>query len=268
MIASTNTAKEERQLTVIAGILTYDGRIYIPAIDSVHGKVISLFHDNSESGYFGALKSTELICRDFYWPVMDSRVSKYVSSCKVCHQIKPPRHARHGIDMPLETPSQPSESVTMDFVTDLPESTASHYTMILIIVDRLTKMATYLLCWKDIDSPELARLIVQHVIIKRSVPDNIVTDRGNQFSSRLCTRVCSDFSSDHRLSTAIHPQTDRQTNCQEQTMEQYLLAFCNYKQNNWLELLPLAEFAYNNMIHPCLRMTQGCELQLPSGDAV
>jgi len=29
-------------------------------------------------------------------------------------------------------------------------------------------------------------------------------------------------------------------------LEQYLRIYCNYQQDNWLELLPLAEFAYNN----------------------
>jgi hypothetical protein len=37
-------------------------------------------------------------------------------------------------------------------------------------------------------------------------------------------------------------------------MEQYLQAFCNHKQDNWVELLPLAEFAYNNVIHASTRM--------------
>jgi hypothetical protein len=44
------------------------------------------------------------------------------------------------------------------------------------------KMAIYLPCWKDIDRPELARLFFKHVICKRGVPDNIVTDRGTQFT--------------------------------------------------------------------------------------
>jgi hypothetical protein len=38
-------------------------------------------------------------------------------------------------------------------------------------------------------------------------------------------------------------------------MEQYLRAFCNYEQDNWVELLPLAEFAYNNAIQASTRMT-------------
>jgi len=38
-------------------------------------------------------------------------------------------------------------------------------------------------------------------------------------------------------------------------MEQYLWAFCNYEQDNWVEHLPLAEFAYNNAIYAATRMT-------------
>jgi len=255
MIDGTYTAREESEQKVVAGVLTYEGRLYVPATDSLRGKVISLFHDKPESGHFGALKTTELVSRDFYWPAMDSRVHKYVSGCEVCHQIKAPRHARHGINMPLEKRSRPWEGVTMDFVTDFLESTASGYTGILVIVDRLTKMAIYLPSRKDIDLPELALLFFEHVICKRSVPDNIVTDRCTQFTSRFWMRVCSHLITDHQLSTAFHPQTDGQTECQIQTMEQYLRAFCNYKQDNWVKLLPLAGFAHNYAIHASTRMT-------------
>jgi len=71
----------------------------------------------------------------------------------------------------------------MDFVTDLPESTTSGYTGILVVVDQLTKMVIYLPCWKDIDSPELARMFFEQVICKHGIPDNIVTDRGKEFTS-------------------------------------------------------------------------------------
>ena len=49
---------------VISGALTYEGRIYVP--EPLRSKVISLFHDNPESGHFRALKTAELIFRDFY----------------------------------------------------------------------------------------------------------------------------------------------------------------------------------------------------------
>jgi len=201
----------DKQWKVISGALTYEGRIYVPADASLRNKVISLFHDNPESGHFGALRTAELVSRDFYWPALDATIRKFIAGCEVCHRIKAPRHARHGVNMPLLPPSAPWQGITMDFVTDLPESTGSGYTGIAVIVDRLTKMAIYLPCRKDIDSPELARMFFEHVICKHGIPDNIITDRGPQFTSRFWDRVCSHLSIDHRLSTAFHPQTDGQT---------------------------------------------------------
>jgi len=207
---------------VVSGTLTYEGRIYIP--EPLHRNVISHFHDNPESGHFGALWTAELVSRDFYWPAM---VRRYVAGCDVCHRIKSPRHACHGTNMQLPPPHRPWEGVTMDVITDLPQSTASAYTGILVIVDRLTKMAIYLHGRKDINSPELAQMFFEHVICKYGVPDNMITDCGKQFPSRFGTQVCCHRSINLRLSTAFHPQTDGQTQRQNQTMEQYLPALCN-----------------------------------------
>jgi RNase H-like domain found in reverse transcriptase/Reverse transcriptase (RNA-dependent DNA polymerase)/Integrase zinc binding domain/Chromo (CHRromatin Organisation MOdifier) domain/Integrase core domain len=240
---------------VIDGALTYEGRIYVPADDKLRARVIRMFHDAPESGHFGILRTAELASRDFYWPAMDITVRKYVTACEVCHRVKAPRHARYGENMAIPPPDRPWEGITMDFVTDLPESTESAYTSILVVVDRLTKMAIYLPCRKDIDSPELARLFFENVICQHGVPDNVITDRGSQFTSRFWNRVCTHMSTDHRLSTAFHPQTDGQTERQNQTMEQYLRAYVNYEQDNWVELLPLAQFAYNNSVHASTKMT-------------
>jgi len=143
----------------------------------------------------------------------------------------------------------------MDFVTDHPESTASGYTAILVIVDQLTKMAIYLPCRKDIDSPELAQMFFNHMICNHCVPDIIVTDRENEFTSHFWNRVCSNPSITHRLSTAFHPQTDGQTERQNQTMDQDLHSFSNKERDNCVELLPLAEFTYNNSVHDSRQMT-------------
>jgi hypothetical protein len=58
-----------------------------------------------------------------------------------------------------------------------------------------------------------------------------------------------------RFSTSFHPQTDGQTERQNQTMEQYLRAYSSYEQDNWVDLLPLAQFAYNNSMHASTRLT-------------
>lgn len=48
------------------------------------------------------------------------------------------------------------------------------------------------------------------------------------------------------FTSGYHPEGDGQTERTNQTLEQYLRVYCNYQQMNWAELLPLAEFAYNN----------------------
>jgi len=51
------------------------------------------------------------------------------------------------------------------------------------------------------------------------------------------------------MSTAYHPQIDKQTKYVNQALEQYLRYYIDYNLSNWLDLLPSAEFAYNNQVH-------------------
>jgi hypothetical protein len=54
-------------------------------------------------------------------------------------------------------------------------------------------------------------------------------------------------------STAYHPQTDGQTKCVNQELEQLFCIFMSYKQHDWDELLPAAKFAYNNHIYSSMQ---------------
>ena len=65
-------SSNERNVT--AGGLTYQGRIYLPKHDLLPNMVRSLFHNNPESGHFGALKTAKLASRDFHWPAMDTTI--------------------------------------------------------------------------------------------------------------------------------------------------------------------------------------------------
>ncbi|EEB90950.1 hypothetical protein MPER_10774 [Moniliophthora perniciosa FA553] len=72
----------------------------------------------------------------------------------------------------------------------------------------------------------------------------MISDRGTQF-------VAESLGSSYRLlgikvaaSTAYHPQTDGQTERVNQELEEYLRLFVSHCQDDWDELLPLAEFSY------------------------
>jgi len=49
------------------------------------------------------------------------------------------------------------------------------------------------------------------------------------------------------FTSGYHSKGDGQTKHTNKTLKQYLHVYCNYQQDNWSELLPLVEFAYNNV---------------------
>jgi hypothetical protein len=53
----------------------------------------------------------------------------------------------------------------------------------------------------------------------------------------------------------LHPQTDGQTERVNQILEQYLWVYINYQRDDWANLLPLAEFTYNNTAHSATQVT-------------
>ena len=52
-----------------------------------------------------------------------------------------------------------------------------------------------------------------------------------------------------KLSTAYHLQTDGQTERINQEIGTFLRHYVNYKQDDWMEWLAMAEFTYNDKKH-------------------
>lgn len=110
-------------------------------------------------------------------------------------------------------------------------------------------MARYIAARMDWTAERLAQAFLEHVWRDKGLPDSIVSDRGSLFTSKFWSALCFHLKIKQRLSTAFHPQTDGQTERQNQTLKQYLQGYGNYQQDDWVEWLAIAEFAYNNSVH-------------------
>src|SRR5690606_32292804 len=75
------------------------------------------------------------------------------------------------------------------------------------------------------------------------------------FISKFWRAFCSTLSISVDLSTAYHPQSDGQTERVNHILEQYLRSYIGYNQDDWCDLLPLAEFSFNNSINISTKMT-------------
>ena len=135
----------------------------------------------------------------------------------------------------------------MDYITELPASNGCD--AIYVCVDRLTKMAHFTSTTSNITAEQMAQLYLQNVFKLHGLPKEVVSDRGPQFTSKFTRRLLELCDIKSNKSTAYHPQSDGQTERINQVLEQYLRIFCDYQQDDWYQLLPLAEFAYNNAQH-------------------
>jgi len=132
----------------------------------------------------------------------------------------------------------------MDFIEKL--LLFSRFDTILVIVDQLTKQAIFIPAHNTITSMDLAHLFVLHVFSKHGVPSHVTSDRGSEFVSNFFRSLGTALNIQLHFTSGYYPEDDGQTECTNQTLKQYLHVYCNYQQDNWSELLPLAEFAYNN----------------------
>ena len=149
--------------------------------------------------------------------------------------------------MPNEVPEKPWTHITVDFITKLP--LAQGYDAILVVCDRLTKMVHFVPMIEKTLAEGLARLFRNHIWKLHRLPESIISDRGAQFAANLMRELNQILGIETKLSTAFHPQMDRQTEQTNQELEQYLRMFVDHRQEQWLEWLGTAEFIYNNKVN-------------------
>ena len=105
---------------------------------------------------------------------------------------------------PLEIPVWKWDSISMDFVTHLPQTIRDHDT-IWVIVDRLTKSAHFLAMNLRMSMAKLAQLYIKEIVRLHGVPSSIVSDRDPQFTSRFWQTLQDALGSKLTMSSAYHP---------------------------------------------------------------
>jgi hypothetical protein len=234
----------EKYVLTPDGLVLKDGLVYVPDVEEIRVKILQGCHDARTAGHLGQKNTLEHVSRDYYWPRMRQFVNDYVNTCETCARNKVPRHRPHGLLHPLPIPTDAWKSVSMDLIVELPPS--SGHDAIFVCVDRFTKMAHFIPTTSNVTAEQAAHLYLRNVFRLHGLPANIVSDRGQQFTSRFTRRLLDLCDIKGNRSTAYHPQSDGQTERTNQTLEQYLRIYCDYQQDDWHELLPYAEFVYNN----------------------
>jgi hypothetical protein len=95
----------------------------------------------------------------------------------------------------------------MDFIVGLPRTERQH-NAVLVVVDRLTKMADFIPTTKKINATQVADLFIQHIFRIHGLPKTIVSNRDTRFTRQFWTSLFIKLGTKLRFSSGEHPETD------------------------------------------------------------
>ncbi|KAL4039222.1 hypothetical protein IC575_002871 [Cucumis melo] len=201
----------------------------------------------------GSTKMYQDLKRVYWWRNMKREVAEFVSRCLVCQQVKAPRQKPAGLLQPLSIPEWKWENVSMDFITGL-SRTLRGFTVIWVVVDRLTKSAHFVPGKSTYTASKWAQLYMSEIVRLHGVPVSIVSDRDARFTSKFWKGLQTAMVTRLDFSTAFHPQTDGQTERLNQVLEDMLRACALEFPGSWDSHLHLMEFSYNNTYQATIGM--------------
>lgn len=121
-----------------------------------------MYHQTELLGHPGEIKMIELVKPTFWWPSMTKDIKVYVQGCPTCQTTKNQTTDLPVALQPTEVPQRPWETITADFVTDLPIS--DRYDAILNVVDKFSKTVIMIPCTKETNTEETIRLLRENVL--------------------------------------------------------------------------------------------------------
>jgi hypothetical protein len=124
----------------------------------------------------------------FFWVGMKHDIIHFITKCLECQQVKADHHHPAGLLQPHDVPMSKWEVISMDFVVGLP-LTSHRHNAILVIVDKLTKSAHFILVRDTYDVTDMACVFVSEVIHLHGIPKKIISDRDSRFTSRFWTSL-------------------------------------------------------------------------------
>ena len=229
-------------------ILTFQDLIYVSTrckqeiINNYHKLMI---HEHQELN-----KIIERIFRIYYFSKMRKQVEDIIRKCNVCIWTKHSQYRSYKLLKSLNTLNHAWKSIALNFIIKLSKLnkrvTRTMYNFILMITDRLIKYKYFLLYKKATFAEDLTYTFLRMIVANHDLSDEIISNKNKLFTLKFWKSLVNQLEIHHKLSTAYHSQTDEQIKRMNQTLKQYLRCYINYRQNNWIQLLSIAQLIFNS----------------------
>ena len=161
----------------------------------------------------------------------------------------------------------PFHRVAVD-VLQLP-LTSSGNKYVVVFLDYLTKWVEAFPT-ADQQSSTIAQLLVEHIICRHGIPEELLSDRGTNFLSNLILELCSLLGIRKINMSGYHPQTDGLVEKFNSTLQNIIAKASDQNPTEWDKQLPLLLFAYRSVVQESMKespffLLYGRDPRLPTG---
>jgi hypothetical protein len=159
---------------------------------------------------------------------MSRYIGQYCKACDMCLHTKAQKRKPFGELHPLAVPEERWDVVSVDFITELPNSHGFNATM--VVVDSVSKRSHFISTHTTVMALGSARLYLQNVWKLHGLPQSMLCNRGLQLVAEFMHELYRLLGITLSASTAYHLQTDGQTERVNQELEQYIWIFVSERR--------------------------------------
>ncbi|KAI6649016.1 hypothetical protein LOD99_6899 [Oopsacas minuta] len=215
--------------------------------------VLKMCHDNPVTGgHFGRDKTYQKIASRFYWKGMKQEIEIYCKQCIKCFEVNPKLKMDRPPLSSIRVPSQVWSLVGIDLIGPLQESTSGNK-YIVAISDHFSKWSEASAI-PDKTSKSVADFLYL-VVCRLGCMDTLISDQGREFVNEVIDYLLDILQTEHRISSAYHPETNGQRERDNRTLKSALVKLVNERGDDWDMYIPGILFAYHTSIHASTKCT-------------
>jgi hypothetical protein len=235
-----------KKFEMIENTLFFKKKLWVSESDQLKLNIIREIHDQFASEHSNIRRTCKYLYKWYYWSQAKQSVKRYIRNCHICKRFKTIRDKYSELLNSLSISDRSWMNIIMNFVIELFKSKS--FNVILMIINRLTKMHHYISCVAEKDettAEKTTRFLINYVWKLHELSNIILSNRKSQFTFSIWKIVCQILKINVKLFTVFHSEIDDQSEIVNQKMKRYLRNYCNYQQNDWSEWLFMTEFVSN-----------------------
>ena len=209
---------------------------------SYRRSILRAAHDSLSAGHLGITPTKKRILPRFTWPGIFSDIARYVRTCDACQRRSPKKPP-----IPLERMEiieEPFKKVAVDIIGPLP-MTAKKNRYVLTLVDYATRWPEAIPL-KTITSEDVASALMG-IFNRLGIPDEILSDNGQQFTSKMMADLMNFLGTTQRTSTPYHPQANGLCERFNGTLKSMIEKVTQENPTDWDAVIPYLLFAYREV---------------------